>query len=136
MVFVVVCAFLFPNVFIPPRHTPLILCRQINLVNFVATNQEKLSKAHRIDRDVCANDGKMCLAIIDDTCSRREAIAAALTMRQGGYLSEAAHVRSLLVSEFSIEPTSGTKATVIPMNIDGDSFPPCRVHVQVSSDGL
>lgn len=102
----------------------------------IASNQDKLGVAHAICPDIKPDDGRLCLAIIDDSNSRTDTVRAAMTLKQGGYLAEHPNVRKLLIREMILDPKPGTKACTIPINIDGDPHPPSRLHVKVSQSGL
>ena len=108
-----------------PRRT------QIGIINMIASNQDKLGVAHAICPGIEPDDGRLCLAIIDDSNSRTDTVRAAMTLKQGGYLAEHPNVRKLLVREIILDPKPDTKACTIPINIDGDPHPASKLHVKV-----
>eukprot|EP00047_Mylnosiga_fluctuans_P014925 m.42145 g.42145 ORF g.42145 m.42145 type:complete len:1637 (-) comp5705_c0_seq2:205-5115(-) len=104
----------------------------IGVVNLIASSLPRLGVDHPICPDLRPDDGKMAICIIDDSKSRLETIQAALSMKKGRYLSTRTdHVRTIVASEFSLEPVEGAEGADIPYNIDGDPFAAQPVTVRI-----
>ena len=87
--------------------------------------------------DITRSDGRLAVAIIDNSWSRSATAAAGLYMRNGRYLVQQKGVLAVHCKEFRLVPKTPPAATggkppppLAPFNIDGDPQPAGAVHVR------
>eukprot|EP00052_Salpingoeca_macrocollata_P022869 m.199798 g.199798 ORF g.199798 m.199798 type:complete len:526 (+) comp21903_c3_seq4:129-1706(+) len=105
--------------------------RDIATSNLLCTNVPKLGKDHPITSDIAIDDGKVCLTLLPETCTRTGLARMASGMKKGKNLAGFGQVSSFLCSEFKLTPHEGSKGSTIPFNLDGDPIPAGPVHVRV-----
>eukprot|EP00047_Mylnosiga_fluctuans_P023539 m.139911 g.139911 ORF g.139911 m.139911 type:complete len:857 (-) comp9621_c0_seq5:187-2757(-) len=110
--------------------------KNIGCINLIASNVPLLGNDHPICKDISAQDGKMAIALIDQSMSRTAVIKAALSMKRGNYLVESKYVESVITSEFKLMPLEGARGSDIPYNIDGDPVEPSSMHVKILNQRL
>eukprot|EP00048_Salpingoeca_helianthica_P005630 m.89768 g.89768 ORF g.89768 m.89768 type:complete len:759 (-) comp13673_c1_seq1:46-2322(-) len=113
----------------------------LNVLNFIASNVPRLGKDHPMNPEIAIDDGRLVVTWIDASHTRMQLANAALSMKQGKYLSYHPMMTARIATEFKCVPVLSTdkdkdKKGDVPYNIDGDPVPPQPMHATILNRAL
>lgn len=107
--------------------------REVNVINFMASNLPSLGQGRPVSSDLELDDGKISVNMVHAGTTRRAAVSMLRGMKKGRALEDNRYVESLRLTEFKITPLPDSFS---PFCVDGDPFKAEEVHVKVLNKAL